>query len=73
MQSYVNHENIRRYQKLIAISEGDPSRDEARHQTLLRLLAEERAKDVRSDDWPDTSSGAPVDCVNRIRLHVPLA
>ncbi|WP_339026601.1 hypothetical protein WI604_17715 [Bradyrhizobium symbiodeficiens] len=54
MQSYVNHENIRRYQKLVAISEGDPSRDEARHQTLLRLLAEERAKDVQPDDWPDT-------------------
>ena len=27
-----------RYRKLIAISEGDPSRDEARHQRLLRLL-----------------------------------
>ena len=53
MQSYVNHENIRRYEKLIAISEGDPSRDEARYQTLLRLLAEERAKDVRPADWPN--------------------
>ncbi|WP_448042548.1 hypothetical protein [Bradyrhizobium liaoningense] len=54
MQDYVNHENIRRYEKLIAISEGDPSRDEGRHQTLLRLLAEERAKDVRRDDSPNT-------------------
>ncbi|MDX3965247.1 MAG: hypothetical protein QHD01_01450 [Bradyrhizobium sp.] len=54
MQNYVNHENIRRYEKLIAISEGDPSRDEARHQTLLRLLAEEKAKDVGPDDWPNT-------------------
>jgi hypothetical protein len=53
MQNYVNHENIRRYEKLIAISESDPSRDEARHQTLLRLLAEENAKDVRPDDWPN--------------------
>jgi len=53
MTSYVNHENIRRYEKLIAISEGDPSRDEARHQTLLRLLAEEKAKDTRPDDWPN--------------------
>ncbi|MBR0812645.1 MULTISPECIES: hypothetical protein [Bradyrhizobium] len=52
MKNYVNHENIRRYEKLIAISEGDPSRDEARHQTLLRLLAEEKAKDVRPDDRP---------------------
>jgi hypothetical protein len=43
MQSYKNHENVRRYRKLIAISDGDPCRDEARHQTL-RLLAEEEAK-----------------------------
>lgn len=53
MQDYINHENIRRYKKLIATSEGDPHRDEARHQTLLRLLAEEQAKDVKPDDWPD--------------------
>jgi hypothetical protein len=45
MPCYINHENIRRYKKLIAISEGDPSRDEARYQTLLRLLAEEVAKE----------------------------
>jgi hypothetical protein len=44
--SYINHENIRRYKKLITISEGDPCRDEARHQTLLRLLAEEEAKEM---------------------------
>jgi hypothetical protein len=36
-----------------AISEGDPSRNEARHQTLLRLLAEERAKDAGPADWPN--------------------
>lgn len=54
MQNYVNHENIRHYKRLIAISEGDLSRDEARHQTLLRLLAEERAKDVGPDDWPNS-------------------
>ena len=53
MQNYVNHENIIRYQKLIAISEGNPSRDEARHQTLLRLLAEEKAKDEKPQDWPN--------------------
>lgn len=44
MDRYVHNENIARYRKLIAISEGDPSRDEARHQTLVRLLAEELAK-----------------------------
>ncbi|BAL78392.1 hypothetical protein [Bradyrhizobium cosmicum] len=53
MQNYINHENIRRYQKLIAVSEGDPSRDEARHQTLLRLLDEEKAKEERPHDWPN--------------------
>jgi hypothetical protein len=47
MQNFVNHENIARYRKLITIAQADPSRDEARYQTLLRLLAEERAKDAR--------------------------
>jgi hypothetical protein len=46
MQSYINDENVRRFHKLIAISEGNPCRNEARHQTLLRLLAEEKAKEV---------------------------
>jgi hypothetical protein len=41
MQSFVNHENVVRYRKLIMIAEGDPSRNEPRYQTLLRLLAEE--------------------------------
>jgi hypothetical protein len=53
MHNYVIRENIRRFKKLIAISEGDPRRDEARHQTLLRLLAEEEAKHPISEDWPD--------------------
>jgi len=52
MRSYINHENIRRYRKLIAISEGDSCRDEARHQTLLRLLAEEVAKELPPEDLP---------------------
>jgi hypothetical protein len=43
---YVHNENIANYRKLIAISEGDPARDEARHETLLRLLAAEEAKDL---------------------------
>jgi len=44
MDRFVRNENIARYRKLIAISEGDPARDEARYQMLLRLLAEEEAK-----------------------------
>jgi hypothetical protein len=52
MRSYINHENVRRYRKLIAISEGDPCRNEARHQTLVRLLAEEEAKEKEPKDLP---------------------
>lgn len=44
LQRYVHNENIARYRKLIAESERDPSRDEARHQMLRRLLADELAK-----------------------------
>jgi len=47
MQRFVNHENIARFRKLIAIAQCDPCRDEARYQTLLRLLAEEKAKDAK--------------------------
>jgi hypothetical protein len=46
MERYVQNENVVRYRKLIAITEGDPSRDEARYQMLLRLLAEEQAKSL---------------------------
>jgi hypothetical protein len=41
----VHNENIAHYKKLIAESESNPSRDEARHRMLLRLLAQELAKD----------------------------
>ena len=47
MQAFVHNENIARYKRLIAVVEGDPSRDEARYQMLLRLLAEEVAKDAQ--------------------------
>ncbi len=52
MQRYVHNENIARYRKLIALSEGDPARDEARYQMLLRLLAEEQAKDCEPPTVP---------------------
>jgi hypothetical protein len=55
MQRYVHDENIVRYRKLIAISEGDPSRDEARHRMLLQLLAEEQSK----NDQPPAKSCSP--------------
>lgn len=44
MQSFVTDENIFRCRKLIAAAAADPSRDEARYQILLRLLADEEAK-----------------------------
>jgi hypothetical protein len=47
MDRYIHNENVARYRKLIAISEGDPTRDEARYQTMLSLLAEELAKDKK--------------------------
>jgi hypothetical protein len=45
MQHFIRKENISRYRRLIALGEGNPGRDEARHQMLIRLLAEEEAKD----------------------------
>lgn len=46
MQRFIHHENIERYRKLIADAERDPSRDKARYKVLLRLLADEEAKDA---------------------------
>jgi hypothetical protein len=43
MQRYVHNENVALYEKLIAESELDQSRDEQRHKMLLTLLTEEKA------------------------------
>ncbi|HEX7562440.1 MAG TPA: hypothetical protein VF396_04150 [Bradyrhizobium sp.] len=45
MSRFLHEGNIALYKKLIAESERDPSRDEARYKILLRLLAEEMAKE----------------------------
>ena len=47
MQTFIHNENIARYRKLIAEAERNPSRDEARYQVLLRLLADEVAKEAQ--------------------------
>ena len=47
VERFVHCENVAYYKRLIAESERDPSRNEARHQMLLRLLAEELAKNDR--------------------------
>ena len=44
------------YRKLLAEIEGDPSRDEARYQMLLRLLADEVAKDAQPMILPGARS-----------------
>jgi ferritin-like metal-binding protein YciE len=49
MQRFIHTENIARYRRLIALGETNPGRDEARHQMLIRLLAEEEAKDRAAD------------------------
>ena len=48
MERFIQLANIERYRRLIAESERDPGRDEDRHKVLLRLLAEEIAKESRS-------------------------
>jgi hypothetical protein len=48
VQVFVHNENIALYKRLIAESESDLSRDEARHKMLLTLLAEELAKDSKA-------------------------
>jgi len=47
LQDFIHYENIARYRKLIAVAEGDSNRDECRYRVLLRLLADEVAKDAR--------------------------
>lgn len=56
MQTFLHNENIARYRRLIAAVEVDPLRDETRYQMLLRLLAQEVAKDAQPmtrDSLPD--------------------
>lgn len=44
MEHYISRENILRYKKLLA--DTDVTHDSDRHETLLRLLAEEEAKET---------------------------
>jgi hypothetical protein len=47
MERFVHDANLEHYRKLIADSESDRSRDEERHKMLLRLFAEEKAKEKK--------------------------
>lgn len=46
MEHYINRENILQYKRLLA--DPDVAKDRDRHKLLLRLLAEEEAKDGRN-------------------------
>ena len=43
---FIHNENLAHYRHLLAESQRNPARDEDRHKVLLRLLAEEIAKDT---------------------------
>lgn len=45
MDKFIHRQNLVHYRKLLAESELDPSHDEDRYAMLLKLLAEEIAKD----------------------------
>ena len=49
MLRFMHNEYIAIFQKLIIASERDPSRDEDQHKMLLKLLADEEAKDKPLD------------------------
>jgi hypothetical protein len=46
MERFIHYENLAHYRRLIAASERDPARNEVQHNWLLKLLADEEAKDV---------------------------
>jgi hypothetical protein len=58
MHGFVHNENIALYRRLISESERDPSRDEKRHEMLLKLLAEEMAKDAAPKHERKTQLGS---------------
>ena len=53
MEPFVHDANIALFRKLIAESEQNPSRDENRHQMLLKLLADETVTDKMAAKRPD--------------------
>ncbi|WP_291865534.1 hypothetical protein [Bradyrhizobium sp.] len=56
MDSFVHRENLAHYRRLLA--EPDVADDQVRYQTLVRLLAEETAKETASDaETTPTQSG----------------
>ena len=50
MERYNHQQNLARYRRLLAESEGDPARNEVQHNWLLKLLADEEAEDAKPQD-----------------------
>jgi hypothetical protein len=50
MERYTHQQNLARYRRLLAESEGDPARNEVQHNWLLKLLADEEAEDAKPQD-----------------------
>ena len=46
MERFIHNENLAQYRRLLAASERDPARDVVQHKWLLKLLAEEEARDM---------------------------
>jgi hypothetical protein len=50
MERYIRDQNLAHYRRLVAESERDPSRNQVRHDWLLKLLADEEAEHARPQD-----------------------
>ena len=47
MESYIHHQDIAHYRRLIAESEYDPARNETQYRWLLKLLADAEAVEIK--------------------------
>ena len=50
MERFIHNQNLENYRHLIAVSKNNSARDEVQHSWLLRLLADEEAKESKSMD-----------------------
>jgi hypothetical protein len=50
MERYIHEQNLAHYRRLIEESTLNPARNEVQHKWLLKLLADEIAKDTKSLD-----------------------
>ena len=74
MPDYLHDENIAHFERLVADSVANPSRDEKRHAMLLRLLAEKkRSATIQTRSKQALSHETQIervsDAVARIQIH----